>query len=172
MRTLTSALQTAIGGPVQRPAWLVEIVMTATTLRLSSFGTLTWDGHTWTAEDIDVSNLTVGALEVSGSMVFGNADDTYGAVFLNESPSDRPVRIWGYDAGATAANDPVLLVPDAVGGGASFDTGRVSVRLRDRCEYLLGPRAIVSPAFGFHTFMPAGRSLVINGVSFKLDRRR
>lgn len=172
MRSLTSALQAAIGGPVQRPAWLVEITMTAVTLRLSSFGTLTWDGFTWTADDVDVSDLKVGALEVSGRLVLGNIDDTYGAVFLNESPSDRPVRIWGYDAGATATGDPVLLVPDAVGGGAQFGTPEVSIGLRDRTEFLVGPRAIVSRAHGFNTLLPAGRTLVINGVSFKLERSR
>jgi hypothetical protein len=161
MRTLSGALTTALGGPVQRPAWLVQIVMPSSTLRFSSYGTLSWGGFTWTAVDLDISSLRIGALEARGDLVFGNVDDAFGATFLNDSPSDRPVTIYGYDAGATAAADPVLLA-EVVGGGASIGTREVRVSLR----------AIVAPAFGFNTLLPAGRTLVINGISFRLERRR
>jgi len=172
MRTLSNALVTALGGPVQKPAWLVYIGFSPTPLRVSSFGTLSWNGQTWTAADVDVQGLKIGALEVSGSIVFGNADNAYSAVFLNNSPTDVPIQIWGYDAGATAAADPVLLVPDGVGAGASITERQVLVGVRDKAEFMLGPRATVSREFGFNSLLPAGKVLVINGISFTLERKR
>lgn len=169
MRTLSSALQSALSAPVQRPAWLVELNL-STTLLYSSYGTLNWNFNTWVGVDIDVSGLRVGALQVSGSLVFGNADNVFSELFLAQNPTDKRIRIWGYDAAATALGDVVHLV-DAVGGGASpIGTREVSVSLRDACEYKLGPRAIVSPTWGFTTLLPAGRKVVINGVSYTLER--
>lgn len=169
MRTLSAALQSALGGPVQRPAWLVELGMSST-VRLSSYGNVSWNGQSWTAADLDVSGLKVGALQAAGALVFGNADDAFGALFLNEGPTDKTVKIWGYDAAATAANDPVQLL-DAVGAGAQIGTREVRVGLRDAVEYRLGPRAIVAPEYGFHLLLPAGRTLMINGVSITLHQR-
>lgn len=170
MRTLSAALQAAHAAPVQRPAWLVELSLSAP-VRLSSYGTIGWDGQTWTAADVSVSGLRVGALEVTGALVFGNADDTFGAMVLNEGMTDKRVRIWGYDAAATGAADPVLVC-DAVGAGAEISESRVRVGLRDACEYMVAPRAVVSPAYGFNVFIPAGRTLTINGMSYTLERGR
>jgi transcriptional regulator with XRE-family HTH domain len=63
LRTLHASLSAAYGAAVQKPAWLIELSM-ASTLRLSSFDTVTWNGQTWTAADVDVTGLRVGALDV------------------------------------------------------------------------------------------------------------
>lgn len=170
MRTLTTALTTALGAAVQRPAWLVEIGLTST-LRLSSFGTVSWDSQTWTAADVNVASLKVGALKISGSIVFGNADDTYGAIALTEGFTDKRIRIWGYDAGAISATADAVLVADAVGAGAEIGPTSVRVGLRDACEYKVGPRAVITPAYGFNTLLPAGRTITINGTAYTLERR-
>lgn len=175
MRTLTAALQAAHNAPVQRPAWLVEITLSLSTLRLSSYGAVTWppsSGQNWIAEDINVSNLRVGALRVTGNLVFGNADNSYGAIVLDEGMTDKRVRIWGYDAGAISAADDAVLLVDAVGAGADIAENKVTVGLRHASEYKLAPRAIVSPLYGFTTMIPAGRTLTINGISFVLTRGR
>lgn len=172
MRTLSSALNTAYGLPVQKPAWLVEI-NTTVVQRRSSFSTVTWDSQNWTADDVNVSGLRVGALQVAGSLVLGNADDYWGGVALGEGFTDKRIRIWGYDASiaAPAASDPVLVC-DAVGAGCDVSTDYVRVTLRDAAEHRHGPRATISPAFGFARYLPAGRTITINGVSYKLDRSR
>lgn len=173
MRTLSAALNSAHGGVVQKPAWLVEITLSSVT-RLSSFGSPSWDGHAWTQADINVASLRVGALEISGTLVLGNADDTFAALALGESFSDKRVRIWGFDATIASplgADDPVLVC-DAVGGAAIVAPDYVRVSLRDACEYRIGPRATVSPAFGFNTLLPAGRTVTINGITFQIQRGR
>jgi hypothetical protein len=172
MRTLTAALTNAYGAAVQSPAWLVEIGLSST-LRLSSYATVSWDGQTWTAADVDVAALRVGALSITGSLVFGNADDSFAAIALGESFTDRRIRIWGYDGriASPALSDPVLVC-DGVGAGADVAPDRVRVAIRDACEFRIGPRAVVSPAFGFNTFMQSGRTLTINGVSFVIQRGR
>lgn len=172
MRTLSTALSNAYGYAVQKPAWLVELTM-ATTLRYSSFATVTWNGQTWTAADIGISGLRVGAMSVSGSLIFGNADDSFGALALTQGFADKRVRIWGYDANiaSPAVGDPVLLC-DAVGGGVDISEAQVRVSLRDATEYLIAPRAIVAPEFGFTQLLPAGRTITINGISFTIQRGR
>lgn len=170
MRTLSAALQAAHAAAVQRPAWLVELSL-ASVVRLSSYETVSWNGQTWTAADVNVASLRVGALRISGTLVFGNADDLFGAIALTESFTDKRVRIWGYDAGATGASDPVL-VGDGVGAGADISETVVRVNLRDAAEYRMGPRAIVAPAYGFNTLIPAGRSITINGQTYVLERGR
>lgn len=173
MRSLTAALTTAYGAPVQKPAWLVEITWSQSTSRLCSYATVTWNSESWTQEDVDVSGLRVGALSISGALVLNNATDVWGAAALTEGFTDKRIRIWGYDAGIATPdpNDPQLLA-DARGSGAQIDLDRVRVNLRDPCEYLSGPRAIVAPEFGFHTLLPAGRVLTINGISFVIARSR
>lgn len=172
MRSLSSNLQAAYSAPVQKPAWLIEIGF-PTPMYMSSYGDVTWNSHNWLGFDVDVSGIKVGALSLAGSLNIGNADDAIGTVVLLYGVTDRTIRFWGYDAGITslAAGDPVL-VADGVGGGAVISEKSVSISLRDLVEYRLGPRAVVSRENGFTAFLPAGRTLVINGISFVLERRR
>lgn len=172
MLTLTSALETALGGPVQKPGWFLYMDLANGVTRLSSRATTTWDGYQWTGANFDVSGLRIEALAVTGSIIFNNVDNAYSSLFLNNSPTDRPFKIWGYDAAALGATDPVLLVPDGVGAGARFNTKTVEVGVRDAAEFLLAPRDVVSPENGFNSVLPAGSTLVINGVSYTVERGR
>lgn len=174
MKTLNNSLITAYGGPVQKPAWLVEITMSSV-YRYCSHSQVTWDSQTWLKMDVDVGNLRVGAMQVSGSLVFGNADDAFGALALGvEGFADKRIRIWGFDAvvASPLPADLPVLVCDAVGGGVEISPDRVRVTLRDATEYLIAPRAIVAPEFGFTQLLPAGRTLTINGISFVIQRGR
>jgi len=65
-----------------------------------------------------------------------------------------------------------ILVADAVGSGVQFTESQTTVALRDPCEYRLGPRKIVTPENGFTTVIPAGRVVVINGISYVVERGR
>lgn len=169
MRTLSSALSTALAAPVQQPAILVEVGF-STPSRWSSFATLAWNGYTWMKEAIEVQGLAVQALTVSGSLVIGNGDDVAAALVLNEGVADRPIRIWGYDAAATALGDVVLLA-DAVGAAATIATDAVTITLRAPNEFTLAPRTFVNYAAGFAHLLPAGTVLKINGAAYKLGGR-
>lgn len=171
MKTLSGALTTALGGAVQKPAFLVSIGWN-TPLYLSSFGTVSYDSQTWTAAAIDVSRVKVDAASVSGTLVLDNADDVYGALLLNEGVSDKAIRIVGYDAGATASGDFVELVR-CVGGKGTVRHDQVEITLRDSNAYVYAPRTFVTvtPGSGFTQLISAGTILNINGQSYRLERK-
>lgn len=168
MRTLTTALQTALGGPVQQPAILVEIAF-STTARWSSFSTVTWNSLTWTREAVALESLQAEALRLTGSLVIANQDDAAAALVLNEGVADRSIRIWGYDAAATALSDVVWLA-DAIGGGCRVSTDSVRIDLRHPAERMLAPRTFVDAA-AFGTLLPAGTVIRIGSTDYRLERR-
>jgi hypothetical protein len=169
MRSITTALSTALNAPVQQPAIFVQAGF-ATVRRWSSFATTTWNGQTWTAEDVSVQDLQIDALRVRGTLLIGNADDAAGLLVLSENPADVPITIWGYDAAATATADVVHLC-DAVGAGARIDGRGVSINLRAPGEFTIAPRQFVGPPTGFNALLPAGTVLTINGIDYRLERR-
>jgi len=173
MRSLHALLQAQYNAPVQRPAWLVQIDLSSS-VYLSSYDTVTWNGQTWNPVNVNVNSIRVAALVISGNLVLGNADDMGASLVLNETFTDKRIRIWGYDmgVGATPATTVPHFICDAVGAGADIDPGYVSVGLRHACEYRVGPRATVTAKYGFNTILPAGRTISINGTTFVLQRGR
>lgn len=168
MRTLSSALQSAYGGAVQKPAWLVEIGFSSP-IRLSSYGMVTFDGYSWQAGEFDLSGLRVDQARISGTLRLPNTDDLYGALVLTEGTTDRRIKVWGYDAAATASADFVQLV-DGVGGAATVDPTWVSVAVRDAGEFVSAPRGRVNAASGVTYMLPAGALVAINGTTYRIER--
>jgi hypothetical protein len=172
MRTLSTALNNALGAVVTRPAYLVYIGLTSP-LRYSTHSSPTFMGKTWTAYDVAVNGLRVGALAISGSLIFGNADSGFSAIALgSEGLTDKQVKIWGYDAAATASDNDIVLLCDGVGGACDIALDRVKLTVRDPSEYKVGPRRLVSPMYGYTTNIPAGRSITINNITFQVMRGR
>lgn len=169
MRSLSASLSAALGAPVQRPALLVEAAFSVV-YRWSSFADVTWNGARWFKEDITISGLAVDVMRIRGSLAIGNADDVIATLVLAEGVAGRRIRVWGYDAAATALADVVLLC-DAVGAAAQIDGPRVSIGLRAPCEFTLSPRTTVGPAAGFTNLLPDGAVLQINGIALRLMRR-
>ena len=169
MNSLTAALSAALGGPVQRPALLVEAGFD-TVRRWSSFATLTWNGNTWSTQAMRIEGLQVAALQVRGSLVLDNRDGAAGALVLAEGVQDRSIRIWAYDAAATATADVVWLA-DAVGAGATISETEVTIALRDAAEATLTPRQFVTAANGFGQLLPSGSVIRLNGQDYRLERR-
>lgn len=170
MRTLSTALSTALGGPVQRPAFLVEAGF-ATVRRWSSMGSVTWGGYTWAPQSMRLDGLQVQALEVRGTLVLENADGAASTLVLGDGVQDRTFRLWGFDAAATGSLDVVWLA-DAVGGAAEIapSTGEVRISLRHPAEFVTSPRTFVGPQSGFMQLLPAGTVLRINGQAYTLER--
>jgi hypothetical protein len=167
MRTLSAALQTALGAPVQRPGLFVEIGF-STPLRITTRDTITWNGVSWTRVDMDVQNLNVEALSIRGTVVIGNADNIIGALLLNEGITDRRIRIWGFDAGATALGDVVQLA-DAAGATYGLTEREARIELRHRTAHVYGPRTYIGPET-LGPLLPAGTVLRINGTDYTLER--
>lgn len=169
MRTLSTALNNALSGPVQRPAYLVQLDYSPVQ-RWSSHETVSWGGHTWTRFDITVQGLEVQALSVRGTLVAGNADDVAGAFVIAQGIQDIPITVYGYDAAATSSGDVVLLA-SAVGGTAEVGLSEVRVSLRHRSEFQQAPRTYVNAANGFTVLQAAGTVIRVNGQDIKLARR-
>lgn len=168
MKALSAALSTALGAPVQRPALLVELAFSPVK-RWSSYSDLTWAGVNWTKEDVTLESLQVGALSLTGALRIGNGDGAIAALVRAQGVQDRSVRIWGYDAGATAAGDVVWLA-DGICGAAQIGADAVRIELRHPCEYTLSPRTFVTDG-DFAPLLPAGTVLKINGQAYTLARR-
>lgn len=168
MKSISTALSAAIGAPVQRPAVLVELGFSPVR-RYSSFDTLAWNGQIWTKDDISVDGLEVEALRVAGDLTIGNADGVIASAVLSQGVQDRSIRIWAYDAAATALGDVVWLA-DAVGAGVQITNQAVRIQLRHPSELVLSPRTFVGEA-NFGTLLPAGATLKINGRDYLLARR-
>lgn len=169
MITLSGALVSALTGPVQRPAFLLQAGF-APVQRWSSHGTVSWGGYTWTQRDMTVEGLQARALNIRGTVVLGNADDVAGALVLSEGVQDRAMAIYGYDAAATATSDIVLLAR-AVGATAEVGPMDVRIAVRHPAEFQQSPRTYCNSAAGFRTLLPTGTVLRINGVDIKLTRR-
>src|SRR5574343_79503 len=110
-RTLTAALTTEIGRDVTSPGYLVELGF-ATPVRLSSRGTMTWYGNTWTTWDVRVRGLAVesNGSTASGSLTLWNGDYTISALVLGEGVANRAVSIWKfYGDSALTTSDPVSV---------------------------------------------------------------
>lgn len=174
MFSLHSSLTAAYGAPVQREMWLVQIDLDNGPLRLCSYQNVTWNSYSWARADMGIDSIRVGAIEIHGSVVFGNADDAFGATFLTHNPTDCRIQIWGCDGSIDLTANPTApkLLADGVCGGASFSEKAVTVPVRDACEYRASLRPIVSPQYGFNTVLPAGRVIVINNKSFVIKRVR
>lgn len=168
MKTLSAALASALGGPVQRPAALVELAFSPVK-RWSTFANLTWAGVDWVKEDVQLEDLQVGALSLTGTLRLGNGDGAAVALVRGQGVQDRGVRIWGYDAGATASGDVVWLA-DGICASAQIGVDAVRIALRHPCDYTLAPRTFVADA-EFGPLLPAGTVLKINGQAYTLARR-
>jgi hypothetical protein len=168
MKTISSALATALGAPVQRPAVLVEMAF-STVQRWSSGPTISWGGNTWTAAYVGLESIRVDAMRLSGTLVIGNVDGVVGAACLSQGVQDRAIRVWAFDAAATASPD-VVWICDAQGSSARVDSREVRISLRHQCELIATPRTRVGATSGFTQRMPAGTVLRINGIDYRMER--
>lgn len=169
MKTLSTPFTNAATGAVQRPAMLVEIGF-ATPKRYTSAATLTWNSLSWTAEDIRLAGLNVEALRISGTLSIQNLDGVIGGLILGEGIQDKTVKVYNYDAAATALAD-VQLIADAVASSATINENVVTINLRHKCEFTLSPRTLVNVGSGFTYKLSPGVVLKINGIDYKLERR-
>ena len=93
-RALNARISAEIQATVTSPTYLVELGF-STLLRLSTGATVTWNGATWMAADLQVAGITErsgGVLEAE--LVFGNAENEISAIVLGEGVRERPVTIW------------------------------------------------------------------------------
>lgn len=168
MKTLSGPHTTALGAAVTKPAWLVQIDF-ATPLRMSSLGTISWSGQTWTAAGVSVEGLMVEAFRVQGSVVIQNLDGVIGNTILTDGIQDRNVTIYSYDGGATAAAD-VQWMASAVCAGATVGVEQARINLRHVFEFVASPRTYANALGGFTYMMKPDTVIRVDGVDYKFNR--
>jgi hypothetical protein len=172
MRTLSDALNTAQGKPVTRPGYLIYIAFNQP-LRYSTQGDVEWpSGQVWQSANVMVSDLRVDAAQISGTLKIGNVDDVIGSLLLTYGISDRAIQIYGFDAGigsVLGATDPVFLA-SGVGGEATVDVDAAQITVRSAKEYVYAPRQFVTPANGFTTVVPVGKTFRIGQTIYTVER--
>lgn len=171
MRTLSSAAQAALAATITRPIYLIEIAFSSTS-RLSTAGDVTWNGLDWSGgEFASVSGLSAdGSGRQAGRIAIGNVDLVFGALVLNQGVSDRAVSIWGGDAAALAAGDPVLVFSGVI-QSAEVSVNQVVLTLgANGSRSAFCPRRRIDSSSGFNHLSPAGKVIQLGTTKFTLER--
>lgn len=174
-RTLTSATTTEIGNPVTTPAYFVEILFSSP-LRLSTRGTLPWNGNTWNARGITISGLgyDIGTSQQSGTLMIIDDEFDISTLVLREGVTGRGINVWKFYGSTPAPADPQQIFA-GVGDASTLDAqrGTVSIALVQRgATELYSPRRFQTRAGGFSILPVTGRIIYWNGVNYKLERSR
>lgn len=170
MRTVSTPTSDAASALVTQPGYLVEIGFT-TPLRLSSRGTVSVLGNTWTAWDVQVAGVAHDAARpaTSGTLTLGDQDLSISALVLG-GVAGRQLRVWRYFAEAADEGDPVLVFY-GVAGGASGGAGRkVQIQLvAPESTVLFAPRRRMTRETGFSALPAAGKVITFNGERYSLQ---
>lgn len=169
MKELSNALITELGLTITRPGYLIQIGFTSYTYKLSTLGSITWNGDLWVESDVKISGIGQdGSGAITGSITLGNTDGLFGAVVLTYGVSDVPIDIYAVYAGATAQGDPVKVF-SGVADGADIGTRLVTLNLTSQGNNTLySPRVFINKAAGFSHLMPRGTPIPANGENYIL----
>lgn len=162
-RTLPVSISASLGSSPSAPGYLVELVLGTYTLRYSSRGDLTWDGHAW-----------VGGAKVQSSspadwtLALTNHDNNASALLLSTDTNAVSARIWAY-AGHADPPDAVLVFSGGLDQIRSVTLERVELALtaaRPGRSWL--PDAILTPPL--LNFLPvAGTRIAWGDQSYVLE---
>ena len=173
MRALSVAAQAAVASHHTKPLYLIELDLSPA-IRVCTYDTVTWSSVTWSGDvksSVQVSGVS-GDGRQSATLEISNETGAIGAVMLGSSTTDKRVRIWGGDASALAAADPVLVF-DGVISGAEVDTEIARINLVSQgSRTTRTPRRYIDKAGGFNVLLPAGTQITVGGNTVILERSR
>jgi len=172
MRTLSAALLAALASTVTKPGFLVKIGF-ATPIYLSSRGAVTYDGHTYTAADIELTGLGADPKgDQRGTLRIGNTDLAIGVIILNEQNADWDITVYVFDAAATATAD-IVEIFNGTGNGAALDERWASIDLTSgstSTQFL--PAEYITAEQGFSFLPPAGMRIATPAGIYTLEPSR
>jgi len=157
-RSLPATLASAIGQPVTRPGYLIQLD-SATPIRFSTRGTVLYDGQWW-LEGAAVSGLSQSAASAP-TVTIPNQDNSGSALLLGDRLIDVRARIWAYDAGAP--DDAILLFDGVIDGAGDIGPLTCSIQLAQtshaRGRY---PNLVIAPPL-CNYITPAGTQFTLAG---------
>lgn len=175
-RDTTSALDAELVKDRTTPAHFIELGFSSP-VRISTRGTRTWNGNTWTAGGAAVAvSYDANSAKLSGTLTLNDPDGALTALILLEGIAGRTVRIWKYYGADPAPEDPEELFA-GVGDNATVEPRvskpTVTIVLSQRpANAVYCPRRYMTRAAGFSILPVAGRVIAFNGELFKLEPSR
>ena len=168
-RTVTGAMLTAAGSRSSRPAYLVEIVWSSFASHLCTYGTVAWNGVTWSGSGVDV--LDFNDEGIPGRIVLADPDAAFRTLLFSDGLRDRTVRVWKCDIAALAVADPVPVFA-GYADGCDAGGGRVTFGLDlSTCDREFCPRERIGPSIGVNYVAPPGTRIVWGGSVLVLESR-
>jgi len=157
MRSLSSPTLTAIAQTITEPRWFLQIDF-STVLRLCTNGSTSWNSQTWSDGAFTVSGLSWdSSITQNITLNFEDSDLAIAALVLGEDIADRAIKVWVFDAEATANADPVLVFDGAglsASGGSDGQLKVSATRLNSKTVDL--PRGTYRNNLPAELFAPAG----------------
>ena len=171
-RTLTMPTTNALAEQLTRPGYLVYIGW-STPVRLSSRADLTWNSSLYIGFGVSASGIEWrGSAEQGGTLKLDNSSGSYSILALDEGVADVPVKVWAYDAAATATADPVAVF-DGVGDSCDIMPAAITIKVTSkRSRSLFAPRSYITQDNGFSIVPPDGKTIVWGGQRYTFQRQR
>ena len=153
-RTLSARTTTEVEKEIgAKPLYLVYLGYD-TPLRKSSGPTLTWDGETWTADDMIVS-VTPG--KNVASLQMQNTDYVFGGIVLTTKLIDKVVKIYQLYGDTPYDVADAELLFDGVGGACQVGLRWVTPSLHEgSTKIMYCPRIRCTKEIGFNHLPPDG----------------
>ena len=152
--TLSSAMTTALGATISQPGLFVQLGF-STPLYLTDRDTRTWNAQTWTSGDFLVSNYSMDMSVIQKiTLSFADSDYSLAALLLNQTSADKNVKLWYYDATATATIDPVLIFDGLIDDASGGDSRRLNIPCSTVNKQL--PVGMLSHLIPSYLFIPEG----------------
>jgi hypothetical protein len=170
MISATAALIAALGRDITEPGLFIELEFLAQTLRFTDRSQRTWNSQTWLPISIAMSGYSLDHSVVTKCAL--TIDDVDLAVSVEATVpgnTGRAVRIWYFDAAATATADPVPLFD----GAMDTAEGGHDRALTLQCSIVdkMLPVGMLSQLMPAYMFAQEGRVLSWGNGTVSLDRR-
>lgn len=170
LRTLSSPMNAAVVGPITQPGYLVELQFSEQTVRLSTFGALTWNGVPWVGASMMCDSFDEAWLRARVTIFDPVA--AYRTIALTGGGiRNRSVRIWKAYATALAIGDPVEIFT-GVGDAIEWARGTTSITCaRFGQSVIYAPLKRIGSATGFNFLAPPGTVINWGGTQITLGSR-
>lgn len=170
-RPLSSPTAALIDDPVTQPGYLAQLDFDAESVRLSTFGPLTWNSLPFIG-----ANMTIDGFAGDGKkarIALWDADAAFRTLCLTGAGiRNRSVTIWKAYAPALAVSDPVQIFY-GVGDQVTIAKGKVAIDCsRINSGVMKAPRLRITPSTGFNFVAPPGTVVNWGDVQITLESPR
>lgn len=161
-RTLSATLTSATAKDATQPIYLIEMGFTSTQRCATYDADITWNGQTWSASGVQLSNLS----SSGGKMTMPNGTgDPWLALVMGEGVRDKSISVYEHHTDTTASpqSDAQLIFSGLMDEVTLTDTISVSIIEASRAKKFPA-LSVDQPTFTF--FMPSGSEITWGNDTF------